>query len=53
MLVNLSGGQIRVESKQGEWCRFVFTLPVEVPGRGDLLKLSDDTTQEGPDGRPG
>ena len=53
VLVNLSGGQIRVESKQGEWCRFVFTLPVEVPGRGDLLKLSDDTTQEGPDGRPG
>ena len=34
VLVNLSGGQIRVESKQGEWCRFVFTLPVEVPGRG-------------------
>ena len=53
VLVNLSGGQIRAESKQGEWCRFVFTLPVEVPGRGDLLKLSDDTTQEGPDGRPG
>ena len=26
VLVNLSGGQIRVESKQGEWCRFVFTL---------------------------
>ena len=45
VLVNLSGGQIRVESKQGEWCRFVFTLPVEVPGRGDLLKLSDDTTE--------
>ena len=48
VLVNLAGGQIRVESKQGEWCRFVFTLPVEVPGRGDLLKLSDDTTQAGP-----
>ena len=47
VLVNLAGGQIRVESKQGEWCRFVFTLPVEVPGRGDLLKLSDDTTQPG------
>ena len=47
VLVNLSGGQIRAESKQGEWCRFVFTLPVEVPGRGDLLKLSDDTTQPG------
>ena len=27
VLVNLSGGQIRVESQQGEWCRFVFTLP--------------------------
>ena len=48
VLVNLSGGQIRVESQQGEWCRFVFTLPVEVPGRGDLLKLADDTTQAGP-----
>ena len=53
VLVNLSGGQIRAESKQGEWCRFVFTLPVEVPGRGDLLKLSDDTSQERPDGRAG
>ena len=31
VLVNLSGGQIRVESKQGEWCRFVFTLPVQPP----------------------
>ena len=50
VLVNLSGGQIRVESKQGEWCRFVFTLPVEVPGRGDLLKLTDDTTAPGPEG---
>ena len=53
VLVNLSGGQIRAESKQGEWCRFVFTLPVEVPGRGDLLKLSDDTSQERPEGRAG
>ena len=50
VLVNLSGGQIRVESKQGEWCRFVFTLPVEVPGRGDLLKLTDDTTGTSPEG---
>ena len=24
VLVNLSGGQIRVESQQGEWCRFVL-----------------------------
>ena len=23
VLVNLAGGQIRVESQQGEWCRFV------------------------------
>ena len=53
VLVNLSGGQIRVESKQGEWCRFVFTLPVEVPGRGDLLKLSDDSTETAPGGHAG
>ena len=31
VLVNLSGGQIRVESQQGEWCRFVFTLPTCSP----------------------
>ncbi|MCI2046326.1 MAG: HAMP domain-containing histidine kinase [Faecalibacterium sp.] len=43
VLVNLSGGQIRVESKQGEWCRFVFTLPAELPNKRDLLKLSDQT----------
>ena len=53
VLVNLSGGQIRVESQQGEWCRFVFTLPMEVPGRGDLLKLTDDTTAPGPEGAVG
>ncbi len=53
VLVNLSGGQIRAESKQGEWCRFVFTLPVEVPGRGDLLKLSDDSTETASGGRAG
>lgn len=27
VLVGLSGGQIHAESEQGEWCRFVFTLP--------------------------
>ena len=27
ILVNLSGGQIRAESEEGKWCRFVFTLP--------------------------
>lgn len=32
VLVNLSGGQIRVESEQGKWCRFTFTLPV---GQGE------------------
>ena len=31
VLVNLSGGQIRVESQQGEWCQFVFTLPATPP----------------------
>lgn len=29
VLINLSGGQIRAESELGQWCRFVFTLPVE------------------------
>ena len=33
VLVNLAGGQIRVESQQGEWCRFVFTLPTCPPTR--------------------
>ena len=32
VLVNLSGGQIRVESQQGEWCQFVFTLPAASRG---------------------
>lgn len=43
VLVNLSGGRIWVESKQGEWCRFVFTLPAELPNKKDLLKLADRT----------
>ena len=51
VLVNLSGGQIRVESQQGEWCRFVFTLPAELPNKRDLLKLSDQTQGSEPRGR--
>ena len=27
ILINLSGGQIHAESEEGQWCRFVFTLP--------------------------
>ena len=27
VLVNLSGGEIRVESEEGKWCRFTFSLP--------------------------
>ena len=27
VLINLSGGQIHAESEEGQWCRFVFTLP--------------------------
>lgn len=27
ILINLSGGQIHAESEEGNWCRFVFTLP--------------------------
>ena len=27
VLVTLSGGEIRVESQEGEWCRFTFSLP--------------------------
>ena len=42
VLVNLSGGQIRVESQQGEWCRFVFTLPVQPPNPGSMKRLPDE-----------
>ena len=41
VLVNLSGGQIRVESQQGEWCRFVFTLPATAPNPGGMKRLPD------------
>ena len=27
ILINLSGGEIHAESEEGQWCRFVFTLP--------------------------
>lgn len=47
VLVNLAGGQIRAESQQGEWCRFVFTLPTQPPDVGGMPKLPDET------GRPG
>ncbi len=47
VLVNLSGGQIRVESEQGEWCRFVFTLPVQPPNPNSLLRIPDETGRLG------
>ena len=43
VLVNLSGGQIRVESQQGEWCRFVFTLPTCPPNPGEIKRLPDES----------
>lgn len=52
VLVNLSGGQIRVESKQGEWCRFVFTLPAELPNKKNLLKIPDETGSAQQGGKP-
>ena len=42
VLVNLAGGQIRVESQQGEWCRFVFTLPTCSPNPGGMKRLPDE-----------
>ena len=48
MLVNLSGGQIRVESQQGEWCRFVFTLPTQPPNPGGMKRLPDESGQPVP-----
>ena len=47
VLVNLAGGQIRVESQQGEWCRFVFTLPAQAPNPSGMKRLPDES------GRPG
>ena len=46
VLVNLSGGQIRVESEQGEWCRFVFTLPTVAPNPGGMKRLPDESGGE-------
>ena len=43
VLVKLSGGQIRVESKQGEWCRFVFTLPNQVPNKKNMLRIDEES----------
>ena len=43
VLVNLSGGQIRVESQQGEWCQFVFTLPNCPPNPGEIKRLPDES----------
>ena len=48
VLVNLSGGQIRVESQQGEWCRFVFTLPTVAPNPGGMKRLPDESGQPVP-----
>lgn len=31
VLVGLMGGTIRVESEEGQWCRFTFTLPLSAP----------------------
>ncbi len=45
VLITLSGGQIRVESKQGEWCKFTFSLPIEAPKQGSRLKLAEETIE--------
>ena len=47
VLVNLAGGQIRVESQQGEWCRFVFPLPTCSPNPGGMKRLPDAAGQPG------
>ena len=47
VLVNLAGGQIRVECQQGEWCRFVFTLPTFSPNPGGMKRLPDAAGQPG------
>ena len=46
VLVNLSGGQIRVESQQGEGGRFVFTLPTVAPNPGGMKRLPDEAGGE-------
>jgi signal transduction histidine kinase len=47
VLVKLAGGQIRVESEQGEWCRFVFTLPVQPPNAAALPRLPNEAGKNG------
>ena len=47
VLVNLYGGHIRVESKQGEWCRFVFTRPVQPPNHGGMKRRPDESGRSG------
>ena len=48
VLVNLSGGQIRVESQQGEWCQFVFTLPATPPNPSGMKRQPDESGQPVP-----
>ncbi len=45
VLVSLSGGQIRVESKQGEWCKFTFSLPSECTDRRKRMKIAEETLE--------
>ena len=33
VLVNLSGGKLWVESEEGQWCQFNFTLPCDGPAK--------------------
>ena len=41
-------GQIRVESQQGEWCQFVFTLPATPPNPSGMKRLPDESGQPVP-----
>ncbi len=45
VLITLSGGQIRVESKAGEWCKFTFSLPSEPPRQKNRLKIAEETLE--------